>query len=182
MGNKSSQEAKPAGTNMSLFLSTSTGDVINVKTLTGEIVDLDVEASDTIENMKCKIHISSYDQRLIYAGKELYDRYTLSDYNIQYRSTCHLVMRLRGGMQIFVRTPTGKTITLEVELSDTIENMKCKIQDKLDFCDLEPKLDDNNLNDSACQLTIPCLVNSLCKQNNLLLVAGNHKIYLIWYL
>ena len=42
----------------------------------------------------------------------------------------HLVLRLRGGMQIFVKTVTGKTITLEVEPSVTIENCKCKIQDK----------------------------------------------------
>jgi len=33
-------------------------------------------------------------------------------------------------MQIFVKTLTGKTITLEVEASDTIENVKTKIQDK----------------------------------------------------
>ena len=33
-------------------------------------------------------------------------------------------------MQIFVKTLTGKTITLEVEPSDTIENVKTKIQDK----------------------------------------------------
>ena len=45
-------------------------------------------------------------------------------------STLHLVLRLRGGMQIFVKTLTGKTITLEVEPSDSIENVKAKIQDK----------------------------------------------------
>ena len=33
-------------------------------------------------------------------------------------------------MQIFVKTLTGKTITLEVESSDSIENVKAKIQDK----------------------------------------------------
>ncbi|CAK7304956.1 Polyubiquitin (Fragment) [Vulpes lagopus] len=45
-------------------------------------------------------------------------------------SILHLVLCLRGGMQIFMKTLTGKTIILEVEPRDTIENMKAKIQDK----------------------------------------------------
>merc|ERR1712178_316196 len=51
--------------------------------------------------------------------------------NIQKESTLHLVLRLHGGaMQIFVKTLTGKTITLDVEPNDTIQNVKAKIQDK----------------------------------------------------
>lgn len=107
-----------------------------IKPLTrGKTITIRADPLNTVEDIKQMIEyiggIPIDQQQLIFARKQLSDlSATLSDCKIMNESSLNLVLRLRGSMQIFATTVTGKIIPLEVEPSDTIKNIKAKIQDK----------------------------------------------------
>ena len=91
---------------------------ISVKSPSGRTICLRVQPLDTLQTVKAKIQERQY---LVYDGVQLEDNLTLADYGIQHRS----ILDLKEKMQIYVvETLAGTTITLEVDSSETIDNIK----------------------------------------------------------
>jgi ubiquitin C len=105
-----------------------------VETLSGKTIPISIGGSETIEVLKSKIQnkegTPSDDQRLRFAGRELEDGRTLGDYDIQHQSTVYLMLRYElNTMEIYVKTLTGKTISINIGGSETVKVLKSKIQD-----------------------------------------------------
>ena len=104
------------------------------KMLTGKNFYLLVKSSDTLKETKIKIEnkekIPIEQQRLLFAGKELEDNKTFNDYNIKNEDTIHLALRLKGVMKILIKTINQKILNLDANYSDTIKDIKIKIEEK----------------------------------------------------
>ncbi|CAN6213403.1 unnamed protein product [Urochloa humidicola] len=104
--------------------------------LPSKTIRLKLKPSNTIGDVKAMIQDQ---RRLFFDGKKLEDGRTLADYGIQKEST---TLHLDFCMHIFVNTFTGQTITLEVDPSDTIDNVKERIQDQQILVFDDKELDD----------------------------------------
>ena len=138
---------------------------------------LKVERTDTIQDIKVKIEETEkipQNQQKLHFNEELDDRKTLSEYNIQDDSKLLLILKVKCGFQIFVKMNTVPitTITLDVDLDDSIRFVKEKIYMKLSIV---PK--DQNLIFAGTSLEDQKTIRdyNIKKEHALQLIKTNYK-------
>ncbi|CAD8186805.1 unnamed protein product [Paramecium pentaurelia] len=111
-----------------------------ISTITGKTITLPFEQSDNIRLVKLKIQeqegIPFNQQRIIFQESELDDNKTLSQIGITNNTILQLLLRLKGGGQVFIKTLAGKTITVSAEYNQTIKELKKTIYER---CGIPPQ-------------------------------------------
>ncbi len=101
----------------------------------GSIVTVDVGTECTVAELKAKLYdtmgLPVKEQRLIFSGEALSDdNNKLADYGIIAESTLFLLSILEGGSQLILLLLTGKSIEVDIELSQTAKDLKQMVFDK----------------------------------------------------